>query len=68
MFEVEQKKRERENQKIDGLPILATCQSGTLAMFSSKVNDPVHSISLVWLIEAFDLTNIDISSLLFVDF
>ena len=28
----------KESQKIDDLPVLATCQSATLAMFSSKVN------------------------------
>ena len=33
--------RKKECQKIDDLPVLATCQSGTLAMFSSKVNGPV---------------------------
>ena len=30
-----------ESQKIDDLPVLATCQSGTLAMLSSEVNGPV---------------------------
>ena len=29
------------SQKIDDLPILATCRSGTLAILSSKVNGPV---------------------------
>ena len=29
------------HQKIDNLPVLATCRSGTLAMLSSKVNGPV---------------------------
>ena len=33
--------RRKESQKIDNLPVLATCQSGTLAMLSSKVNGPV---------------------------
>ena len=36
----EEKKKER-SQKIDDLPVLATCQSGTLAMVSSKVNGSV---------------------------
>ena len=30
-----------ESQKIDDLPVLATCQYGTLVMLSSKVNGPV---------------------------
>ena len=33
--------KRRRSQKIDDLPVLATCQSGTLVMFSSKVNGPV---------------------------
>ena len=32
---------EKESQKIDNLPVLVTCRSVTLAMFSSKVNGPV---------------------------
>ena len=36
----EERKKE-ESQKIDDLPILATCRSGTLAMLSSKGNGPV---------------------------
>ena len=32
---------ERRSQKIDDLPVLATCRSGTLVMLSSKVNSPV---------------------------
>ena len=35
------KERKKESQKIDDLPVLATCRSGTLAMLSSKVNGPV---------------------------
>ena len=35
------KKKKKESQKIDNLPVLATCRSGTLAMLSSKVNGPV---------------------------
>jgi len=35
------RKEEGRSQKIDDLPILATCRSGTLAMLSSKVNGPV---------------------------
>ena len=30
-----------ESQKLDDLPILVICQSGTLPMLSSKVNGPV---------------------------
>ena len=30
-----------ESQKLDDLPILVICQSGTLPLLSSKVNDPV---------------------------
>ena len=30
-----------ESQKIDDLPVLATCRSGTLATRSSEVNGPV---------------------------
>ena len=30
-----------ENQKLDDLPILVICQSGTLMMLSSKFNSPV---------------------------
>ena len=35
------KKKKEESQKIDDLPVLATCRSGTLVMLSSKVNGPV---------------------------
>jgi len=35
------KKKKEERQKIDDLPVLATCRSGTLVMLSSKVNGPV---------------------------
>ena len=31
----------KRSQKIDDLPVLATCQSGTSAILSSKVNTPV---------------------------
>ena len=37
----ERKKKEERSQKIDDLPVLATCQSGTLAMLSGEVNGPV---------------------------
>ena len=40
----ERKKEERKkkgSQKIDDLPVLATCRSGTSVMLSSKVNGPV---------------------------
>ena len=30
-----------ESQKLDDLPILVICQSGTLLMLSSNVNGPV---------------------------
>ena len=30
-----------ESQKIDDLPVLATCRSGTSAMLSSKFNRPI---------------------------
>ena len=36
-----EERRKKESQKIDDLPVLATCRSGTLAMLSSKVNGPV---------------------------
>ena len=32
---------EEKSQKIDNLPVLETCRSGTSAMLSSKVNGPV---------------------------
>ena len=35
------KKKKEESQKIDDLPVLATRQSGTSAMLSSKVNGPL---------------------------
>ena len=31
----------KESQKIDDLPVLATCQSGTSVMISGKGNSPV---------------------------
>ena len=34
-------RQKKESQKIDDLAVLVTCQSGTLAMLSSKVNGPV---------------------------
>ena len=33
--------KKKESQKIDDLPVLASCRSGTLAMLSTKVNGPV---------------------------
>ena len=36
-----EERRKKGSQKIDDLPVLATCQSGTLAMLSSKVNGPL---------------------------
>ena len=38
---VEKREKKEESQKIDDLPVLATCRSGTLAMLSSKVKRPV---------------------------
>ena len=38
---MEGRDKKEESQKIDDLPILATCQSGILAMVSSKVNSPL---------------------------
>ena len=35
------RRKEERSQKIDDLPILVTCWSGTLAVLSSEVNDPV---------------------------
>ena len=35
---VAEKRKKERTQKIDNLPVLATCRSGTLAMLSSKVN------------------------------
>ena len=32
---------EEESQNIDDLPVLLTCQSGTLLMLSSEVKNPV---------------------------
>ena len=37
---VEKRKKKEESQKIDNLPVLATCRSGTLVMLSSKVDGP----------------------------
>ena len=37
---VAEKRKKERSQKIDNLPVLATCRSGTLAMLSSKVNGP----------------------------
>ena len=52
---VESGEKEEESQKIDDLPVLATCRFGTLVMLSSKVNGPVaHRSTLIWLIEAVD--------------
>ena len=33
--------QKKESQKIDDLPVLATCRSGALAILSSQVNRPV---------------------------
>ena len=35
------KKEEEESQKIDDLLVLATCRSGTSAMFSRKIKCPI---------------------------
>ena len=66
---VTDRRKKEESQKIDDLPVLATHQSGTSAMHSSKVNGPVtHGRTLIWLIEDFDLSNVAISSVSFVHF
>ena len=36
-----EERRKKESQKIDDLPVLATCQSGTSAMLSSTSNGPI---------------------------
>ena len=36
----EERRRKKESQKIDDLPVLATCRFGTLVIFSSEVNGP----------------------------
>ena len=38
---VEGKQKKERSQIIDNFPFLVTCQSGALAIFSSKVNTPV---------------------------
>ena len=40
------RREEKGSQKIDDLPILATCWSGTLVMLSSEVNGPVAKEAL----------------------
>ena len=35
-----EERRKKESQKIDDLPVLATCRFGTLAILSSEVNGP----------------------------
>ena len=39
--EEEEEEEKEESQKINDLSVLATCQSGTSAMLSSEVNDPI---------------------------
>ena len=41
LTEERRRKKKEESQKIDDLPVLATRQSGTSAMLSSKVNGPL---------------------------
>ena len=36
-------KKKQRSQKIDNLPVLATCRSGTLEILSSEVNGPVSN-------------------------
>ena len=62
------RRTKERSQKIDDLPVLATRRSGTLEILSSKVNGRVAHGSLTWLIEAFDYSNVDISSVSFVYF
>ena len=54
----EEEEEEEESQKIDDLPVLATCQPSTSAMLSSEVNSPIACGStqqcLIRLMEAFD--------------
>ena len=54
----DRRKKEERSQKIDNLPVLATCRSGTSAMLSSTFNGPIAHGStrecLIVLIEAFD--------------
>ena len=38
---VEDRQKKVRNQMKDNLPVLATCQSGTLAMLSSEVDGPL---------------------------
>ena len=35
------RRKKKESQKIDDLPVLATCRSGTSVMISSKFNGPI---------------------------
>ena len=46
------------NQKIDDLPVVATCRSGLSVTLSSKVDGPVTyggtRQCLIWLMEAFE--------------
>ena len=37
----EERRKKKESQKIEDLPVLATCRSGTSAMLSSKLNGPI---------------------------
>ena len=36
-----EKRKKKDSQKIDNLPVLATCWSGTSVMLAGKVNSPV---------------------------
>ena len=51
--------RKSESQKIDNLPVLLTCWSGTLVILSSKVNGPVaHGRPLTNLTETFQVCHL----------
>ena len=56
--EAEEEEEEEESQKIDDLPVLATCRSSTSVMLSSEVNGPIACGStrecLIGFMEAFD--------------
>ena len=38
---LQKERKKKRSQKIDNLLVLATCQSGSLAMLSGEVNGPV---------------------------
>ena len=44
---VTDRRKKEESQKIDDLPVSATCRSGTSAMLSSKFKVPLFIMSLI---------------------